>query len=607
MAVAMAAQFSEDGKYFAKLTADGKLKIWNTLTNSFEQEYTPDFHLTTPCTCLHFINLNTSRIKGVSPKKKKRRLSETSSEPSIALGTTNGLLLLYSLSKANVDFTIDSATSQTINCLSSADSCILYSGAGQNVLVWNIESRKFLSKWKVGNETVSAILAVPDTNKIFTAAKSIKLWDVQTKQVLRTFTGHSSEVTCLKYILPSDTSSTYIISGSKGDRLLNCWSLSESANDRNAIASFLMEDVVESVEVNLSSEGVTKMVTTLRSGMVHLFQHTLNGKCSKPLKPKTSIQVVSDTGQSKDTITPIRILGASFVDSETLCIGYGSEAILHFENITISINKKLQCLVRKDQQSKTLKQDQSSKTVTPSVSNAHYLTSQTSTVGADSASTKRKIDGKAEIPMEKRLENLTLKVDGDKAPKAGHNMAHLLVQGLHSKDRNILRTVLSKRDEELIVNTVKRLPVNVLVPLIQELSKFVSGKTLSAQIGRVWMKQIIQTHASVLISNADLPNLLGSTVGSIESRLSLATSVNRLRGRIDLLIPQVSGTQGQQNGDDEQAVLVYDDRDESDHSDIDLEIEENSESENEWEEESIDGETPGNNAEASESDAEMST
>ncbi|VEN54071.1 unnamed protein product [Callosobruchus maculatus] len=605
MAVTMAAEFSEDGKYFAKLTADGKLKIWNAITNSFEQEFTPDFHLTTPCTCLYFVNSNSSRIKGVSPKKKKRKLSETSSEPSIALGTTNGLLLLYSLSKASVEFTIDSATSQTINCLSSADGSILYSGADQNVLVWNIESQKFLSKWKVGNETVSAILAIPDSKKILTAAKGIKLWDVQTKQVLHTFTGHSSEVTCLHYILPSDSSSAYIVSGSKGDRLLNCWSLNETTSERNALASFLMEDVVQSVALRTTSEGTTNMLTTVRSGVVHLFQHTLNGKCKKPLKPKTSIQVVSDTGQSKDAVIPIRILGATFVDSETVCIGYGSEIILQFENIEITTSKKLHCLVRKEQRLNS-SQDASSKTVTPSLNNAHYLTSQTSAVGAEAASTKRKADGRTEIPMEKRLENLTLKVDGAKAPKAG-NMAHLLVQGLHSKDKNILRTVLSKRDEEVVVNTVKRLPVNVLVPLIQELTKFVQGKTLSAQIGRVWMKQIIQTHASVLISNTELPNLLGSTMGSIENRISLATPVNRLRGRIDLLIPQVSGTQGQQNGDDDQAILVYDDRDDSDHSDIDLEIDENSESENEWEEESIEGETQENNAESSEAESEMST
>lgn len=52
----MASRFSKDGKYFAQLSQEGKLKIWATATSSFEQEFTPDFHLTSPCTCLHFLH-----------------------------------------------------------------------------------------------------------------------------------------------------------------------------------------------------------------------------------------------------------------------------------------------------------------------------------------------------------------------------------------------------------------------------------------------------------------------------------------------------------------------------------------------------------------------
>lgn len=54
----MASQFSNDGKYFAQFSNDGKLQIWETKENKFQQEYTPEFHLTSPCTCFHFINQN---------------------------------------------------------------------------------------------------------------------------------------------------------------------------------------------------------------------------------------------------------------------------------------------------------------------------------------------------------------------------------------------------------------------------------------------------------------------------------------------------------------------------------------------------------------------
>lgn len=51
------------------------------------------------------------------------------------------------------------------------------------------------------------------------------------------------------------------------------------------------------------------------------------------MKPKTTIQVVSDTGQSKDTVIPIRIVGAVYRDDDTICIGHGSEILLTFENV----------------------------------------------------------------------------------------------------------------------------------------------------------------------------------------------------------------------------------------------------------------------------------
>ncbi|CAG9855649.1 unnamed protein product [Phyllotreta striolata] len=124
----MSYQFSENGKYFAGIAADGKLKIWNTLTNTFEQEFTPDFHLASPCTCLQFVQTNSLKYKASSPKKKKRRESEPSENHQIAIGTTSGVLLLYSINKAGLECTIESGANQTINCLSTVDDNLIYSG-----------------------------------------------------------------------------------------------------------------------------------------------------------------------------------------------------------------------------------------------------------------------------------------------------------------------------------------------------------------------------------------------------------------------------------------------------------------------------------------------
>lgn len=47
--------FSPDIKYYASITAEGKLKIWDTENNALKQEFTPNLHLSSQCTCLQWI------------------------------------------------------------------------------------------------------------------------------------------------------------------------------------------------------------------------------------------------------------------------------------------------------------------------------------------------------------------------------------------------------------------------------------------------------------------------------------------------------------------------------------------------------------------------
>lgn len=80
-----------------------------------------------------------------SPKKKKRKVSDPNigtSSCNIALGTSSGLLIIYSLLKGDVDYTLDSKTSQSVNCLSDSVN-ILYVGVEHSVFMWD------LSQWKL--------------------------------------------------------------------------------------------------------------------------------------------------------------------------------------------------------------------------------------------------------------------------------------------------------------------------------------------------------------------------------------------------------------------------------------------------------------------------
>lgn len=53
-------EHSADGKLYALLSSDGKLKIWNTENNELQQEFVPNLHLNTPFTCFTWITVANS-------------------------------------------------------------------------------------------------------------------------------------------------------------------------------------------------------------------------------------------------------------------------------------------------------------------------------------------------------------------------------------------------------------------------------------------------------------------------------------------------------------------------------------------------------------------
>lgn len=78
-----------------------------------------------------------------SPRKKvKRRNSYTGTDPYIALGTSSGTLLVYSIVKANVHFNISSDLNQSVTCLSWKNfSPLLAAGVEQYIIFWDLEKR----------------------------------------------------------------------------------------------------------------------------------------------------------------------------------------------------------------------------------------------------------------------------------------------------------------------------------------------------------------------------------------------------------------------------------------------------------------------------------
>lgn len=347
-------------------------------------------------------------------------------------------------------------------------------GEDCRVVIWSLLSGTQISSWNVGKEKPSNLIYLTLSNRLIITDRQLKLWSIENEEVEETFTGHPTNITILKYI--SIKSKEFVLTASKTDRVLYLWCVTSPKQTNNA-GSYLMEDIAFNVSYKLDSNGCLTLGAVTRSGVLHVYleEDLLNAKVSKrPSRPKVTIEIAS---QSTSVVTPISILTAALdfgVNLKNIQIGYGDRQAIRFETIELDFSEKRQVLQRKDP--KKMKSNKSTdekeksvnlamKTITPIVK-SEDVEYQTVT------NVPRKGTKTTEIPMETRLENLSLDKDGGK-----RNVAQLLIQALHSHDVALLRTVFTNKDEQVIRSTLVRLPPQYVRDLVNELTQLAQKKT----------------------------------------------------------------------------------------------------------------------------------
>ncbi|KAL2724285.1 WD repeat-containing protein 43-like [Vespula squamosa] len=589
MANAACTAFSQDGQYFAYCGSDGKLKIWETATSRLKQEYVPNLHLYSPCSVLCWISVNTQATStSLSPWKKRRRKlisEEIEQKGIIAMGSVNGKITLYDTAAAAVCGQLENGHSSCVTALTWSANCGLFTAADDNHIVeWNIKENGIKCKWKSGKAKVTALAVMQDGKTMISAERIIKWWNLSTKQIIRTFTGHAGQVTSLNPITVNKNAS-YLISGASEDGYLNIWALDETKNDKCSVATLAMQDEALSVSVHVNEESQVMVLAITRSGQAHVFKYQPNGR-SKPLKPTLNIAVASDVHQ-KETIQQIPILMAKLIENEKLLLAYGSYMNLTFEKVTPDFSDKIQYLIRSEVKKTKERKEESVTKVKATITedNVEYLVP-----GAGSTATKRNRTSSAgsQLPLKDRLENLSLNVETNaigRTPSKGANMIQLLMQGLNSKDRTILNNVLFTKNERIIRNTIAKLPIQAITPLLKELCAMLQGKTYPSKIATMWLQILITTHAAHLLSHPDIGESLSPILSLIDAKLMLLTQISRLRGRVSLITGQITRSKEEQdNNIMEETLLVYQDADSSDEGPAVEEVDLESESDENWEE-----------------------
>ncbi|XP_019552560.3 WD repeat-containing protein 43 [Aedes albopictus] len=569
MSRSSAREYSRDGKYFAFINSQGKLVVYEVETSNVSQIYTPNLHLNVPCTCFAWVEVGG---QSSSAKKKKKRSSTTGTEGErktcVIFGTSKGTVSLYGLASGTVEKEFEGAGhSGPITALCIEGDCLFTAGSDGKVVEWSLTNCVQRKVHNLGVEKLSCLVVIEQGSTILAGSKQLKLWDLDKERATKTLVGHTSNTVLTRKIVSQD-GGTFVLTGSVNDRNVSLWST--EGDERTAVGLFTLDDAPEYLSARMVG-GKLHLVAVSRSGVAHYFIKSFDKiNINKPIKANYTYEVALDTaGSGSKAVDRLPIFTASVdfsANQEQILVGYGSDLSLKFEQITIDKDLKHNVIIR-EQTKGMLPKDKSErdlKAKTPAVdkSIAEYL----NPVNASKKSLKT-----VEIPMEARLENLALTADGgDSRSRASQkNMVHLLVQGLHSKDAEILRSVFSKNDPEQIQRTAERIPAQYVSALLNELSSLMQKKTVHVATAVCWLKALIHSHASQLMAlgSESLLSNFGTCLGIIEYRVEHANSLSKLSGRLGLLVSQIDRTERLAKNPDEVAnphVLVYQEEDDSD-------------------------------------------
>ncbi|XP_037041242.1 WD repeat-containing protein 43-like isoform X3 [Bradysia coprophila] len=540
--------FSPDGRLFALLDTDGKLKIWNVKDNRLTQEYVPDLHLSQPYTCFVWFTA-CAGIDGTLY---------------IALGTSEGGVDLYSHAQGKLarKFTGDGhAGAVTAICLHS-NTTLYTSGEDSKIVEWSLTKCSSVRYISIGRIVPTCIVSLPLSNTLLLGCKQLHQWSLgEVPEKKATLTGHSADVSSMKVVQFAEREE-YVVTTAKNNREIYLWKIGSKKGPKG---TFLMEHSASFVSCSVFDRKLIIAAVTQASGgpnggVVHLFIIKDISDIGKKQNPKVTLAVAFDSG--KIGSIPIVAATTSFSQphSSNILIGYGNLPTLSFEDVHYNPNEKKQILDREDPRlSRHEKTKEIFKTIVPNTNN---------TVHNPGPAKKTKGDRKPEISLQERMSNLsTSQSDDDK----GHSLVETLKQALHNHDAANIRTVLATKDENMIRSTLKRLPAHYVPSLIDELTLLTHKKTANVQVAVRWLKLLLQIHASQLMAlgKDELRDRFGALLGIIQNRTNCLVQLTTLSGRLDFLLNQIK-----RNTDDDpifnhENLLVYEDESSNDEDSAD--------------------------------------
>ncbi|CDW54426.1 Utp12 and WD40 domain containing protein [Trichuris trichiura] len=468
----------------------------------------------------------------------------------VAVGCSSGEILIVSVKRQKLVTVLKDEECDSVTSIDWSISNELFSGSSDGrIFCWDFKNAKKARQWKGHDSSVGSIRCTPTGSELLSASRNIKLWDLKSNVCLTTFSGHEAPVSELRLSWSNGSchEECVIISAAKGDRYLYVWPFQLKGKVRKPLCTFAIAKeplgftvatAPDKANASLSMFFAVYIMVTGEDGRLDIFFLQISSSADSSVELVCSVGIETNESPSKR----LPILAAHMLSSNlNVTLLYGFSARLAIELLHLNTLKQEAVLKREDplrSRSIALLENSISKVKRPIVSEkrTNFLFSEGASSLRPQKKSKKSLAGVSEDSMETRLvelfrETKEKKVD-DEAQLANHSLAVLLVQGLHSRDKEILTAVLQKTDEQTIKPTVRAVPSAQIVPLLEHIGYRLRQEKIRHSY-YLWLKHVVAAHSNYVTTPAK--EVLYDIFRQINARMPLLSKVVDLSERLAFL------------------------------------------------------------------------
>eukprot|EP01126_Amoeba_proteus_P057683 TRINITY_DN7359_c0_g2_i2.p1 TRINITY_DN7359_c0_g2~~TRINITY_DN7359_c0_g2_i2.p1 ORF type:complete len:358 (-),score=90.00 TRINITY_DN7359_c0_g2_i2:115-1188(-) len=119
---------------------------------------------------------------------------------------------------------------------------------------------------------------------------------------------------------------------------------------------------------------------------------------------------------------------------------------------------------------------------------------------------------------------------------SSESMGRALVQAIHTNDRDLLEQVLKNQQPNLVINTVSRIPPDLVVPFLVVVVKLCHTRSENLKRVLLWVKAVFEYHISYLLTVPNLQSLLTPLNNTLEERVSYFDENCQVQGKLNFLL-----------------------------------------------------------------------